>query len=206
MYSQILLAHRIIVSLFLLHYVIKLVLLLLDKEEALTSYTKATRIAEMIISTAFLVSGGWLMLSGAVFGNFTIVKLIFVFASIPIAVIGFKRKKKLLAVLSVVLLLLAYGLAEMNKKAKAGGKIDTSAAAGNPVEIGKIVYQTSCTKCHGEDGKLAASGAKDLSVTQLTIADQKSLIKSGKNAMPAYTNLTEEQLDGVVQYITSLKK
>lgn len=111
-----------------------------------------------------------------------------------------------LAVLAVVLIFAAYGLAEMNVKAMSGGKVDTSAAK-DPLEAGKFIFQEkNCIGCHGADGKLAANGAKDLSVTTLTLDQQKALIKSGKTPMPAYNDLTEEQLNELTAYIGTFRK
>lgn len=206
MFTTILLTHRIVVSIFLLHYIVKFGLLAADRDENLASYTKITRVPEMIISLLFLLTGGYMLFKVSDFGMIMIFKLVCVFASIPLAVIGFKKKNKMLALLAVILILLAYGFAEMNKKSKTGGKVDTSAVGAEPVAVGKAVYLHSCVSCHGADGKLGLAGAKDLSVTQLSQADEKQIIKGGKNAMPGYNDLTDEQVDGVVQYIATLKQ
>ena len=203
---NIVLAHRILVSLFLLQYVIKLVLLLTNKKEQLANYTKVTRIPEMLVSVGFLVTGGWLIYQMPEIGKFMIIKLVAVFAAIPLAIVGFKKGNKALAALSIVLLFGAYGLAEMNTKAMAGGKVDTSSAK-DPLEAGKIVYQNkNCLMCHGADGKAGVNGAKDLSVTTLSLDEQKAIIKNGKTPMPGYNDLTDEQMNDLLQYIGSLRK
>lgn len=172
MYTILLQTHRIIVTLFLLHYVVKFVFLFLSKDELLTKYSKTTKIPEMILSLGFLITGGWMLIQGAVFGNLMIIKLICVFTSIPLAVIGFKKKNKMLAALSILLIFLAYGLAEMNKKAKTGQKIDTS-TINDPIAAGKLIYRNTCMKCHGEIGNGGVSGAKDLSLSKLSMDEQK---------------------------------
>ena len=203
---NIVLAHRILVSLFLLQYIIKLVLLLAGKKVELASYTKATRIVEMLVSVGFLVTGVWLLVYLPVVSVLMIVKLLCVFAAIPIAVIGFKKGNKALAVLAVVLILAAYGLAEVNKKKQGDVKVDTSSTT-DPLEKGKITYQNAgCIGCHGPDGKLGVGGAKDLSITTLTIDEQKAIIKNGKSPMPGYKDLTDDQLQSVVEYIGTFKK
>jgi len=203
---SIVLAHRILVSLFLLQYLVKLILLVANKKEELAKYTKMTRVVEMIVSLGFLVTGIWLLIQIPNISMFMIIKLVCVFASIPLAVIGFKRGNKALAFLAVVLILAAYGLAEMNVKAMSGGKVDTTGAK-SPAEAGKFIYQEkSCITCHGADGKLMASGAKDLSITTLTIDQQKAIIKGGKTPMPAYGDLTDEQLQQLVDYIGTFRK
>ena len=81
------------------------------------------------------------------------------FLSIPLAVIGFKKKNKVLATLSFFLIVVSFSLAYKAKEAKAGPKT----VALN----GKEIYKEKCTLCHGDNGKLGMNGAKDLSVTQL---------------------------------------
>ena len=207
MYYDINIAHRIIVTLFLLQYLVKLILLLTGKKESLANYTKSTRIPEMIVSVGFLVTGAWMLMQpGATLSTLMLIKLFCVVASIPLAVIGFKRGNKALAALSVVLILAAYGLAEVNHKKAGLGKVDTSNAK-SALEAGAAIYQQkNCVSCHGADGKLAANGAKDLSVTVLPYEEQKGIIKNGKNLMPAYTDLTPDQLDAVVAYVATFKK
>lgn len=208
LYKGLLHSHVFFTTLFFVHYVIKLALLQTDKKDALTKYTKVTKVPEMILSAGFLVTGVWLLFSGSIFTMYIAIKLVCVAAAIPLAVIGFKRNNKALAMLSVLLIAAAYGLAETNKKHKTGGAVDTTTVASNPMEVGKTVYDHSCVTCHGADGKLGLNGAKDLSVSQLNDDDKKTLIRNGKNSMPPYSKdvLTDEQLDAVVLYIGTLKQ
>ncbi len=53
MYKGILHSHYLVVTLFLLIYVIKTILLLSNKNDLLATFTKKVRIAEMIISFVF---------------------------------------------------------------------------------------------------------------------------------------------------------
>lgn len=208
MYTGLLHTHKLVVTIFLIHYVIKLLFLLTDKKELLEKYTKATKIAEMVVSVLFLLTGVGLLFSAAPKDNylFLILKLVFVFVSIPLAVVGFKKSNKGLALLSVVLILGAYGLAEMGRAKSGKVTVDTSTVGTDPLEVGKKVYTDACVSCHGADGKLGMSGAKDLSATVLSADEQKAIILNGKNAMPAYKNLTEEQVNGVIQYIATFKQ
>ncbi len=207
MYTGLLHSHRLFVILFLVHYLIKLVLLLMNRHESLAKYAKATRIPEIILSVGFLVSGGWMLVKGAIFSNLIIIKLICVFASIPLAVIGFKKGNKVLAFLAVLLIVASYALAEVNKKAKTGKKIEIPANT-EPLAAGKLLYVNKCAQCHGEIGNGGVSGAKDLSLTQLSIEDQKTLIRLGKNAMPGFKEdvLSETDVDAVVQYVATMKQ
>ena len=206
MYTGLLHSHKLFVLLFLLHYIFKFVLLFTDRKDALERYSKTMRIPEILLSVGFLITGVWMMLTGTAFTNLIVIKLIFVFSSIPLAVIGFKRGNKVIAFVAVTLIFLSYGLAEMNKKTKTGSSIDTSSIS-DPVAVGKLIYSNSCVSCHGEIGNGGISGAKDLSLTTLTTEEQKAVILHGKNAMPKYKNiLSEEQVGAVVQYIATLKQ
>lgn len=77
-----------------------------------------------------------------------------------------------------------------------------------PAEKGASLYTLNCASCHGEDGKLGASGAKDLTQSQLSDAQIKRILKKGKNAMPPMADILEnsENIDAVVTHIKSLRK
>lgn len=93
-------SHYLFVVLFTLIYLVKTILLLSDKDELLEKFKKKTRIAEMIVSFGFLATGIYLMTQLPVITVYMIIKLGLVFLSIPLAVIGFKKKNKVLASLS----------------------------------------------------------------------------------------------------------
>lgn len=192
-------SHYLFVVLFTLIYLVKTILLLSDKDELLEKFKKKTRIAEMIVSFGFLATGIYLMTQLPVITVFMIIKLGLVFLSIPLAVIGFKKKNKVLASLSFFFIIVSFGLAHKSKDAKAEGK--TMAIDG------KQIYEEKCAMCHGTDGKLGLSGAKDLTTTQLGHVDIVSLVANGKNAMPAFnTSLNNEQIEAVTAYVeTGLK-
>ncbi|MEO1448463.1 MAG: SirB2 family protein, partial [Bacteroidota bacterium] len=111
MYTGLLHTHRLVVILFLLLYVVKWVLLLANKKELLERINKATRVPEMIISTLFLLTGIGLAINIAQLTSMFWIKLVLVLGSIPLAVIGFRKSNKILATLSILLIVGAYGLA-----------------------------------------------------------------------------------------------
>lgn len=203
-YKYIVKAHFILVTLFLVHYVLKLAFLLLKKETTLASYTAKTKVPEMIISAGFLLTGVALVILGPALNTLQIVKILMVLASIPIAVVGFKKGKKILAVLAVLLIVVSFGLAEMNKAKSKKVKVDTTQAA-SALEQGKMIYTQQCVACHGEKGDANLAGAKNLRETTLTAEEQKTIIKNGKGTMQPYANLTDEQLNGLVEFIQTLK-
>ena len=152
-------SHYLFVVLFTLIYLVKTILLLSDKNDLLEKFKKKTKVVEMIVSFGFLATGVFLLTQVPVVTMLMIVKIVLVLLSIPLAVIGYKKKNKVLATLSFFLIVVSFGLAHKAKDAKAGE---------NTVALsGKEIFDEKCSLCHGADGKLALSGAKDLSVTQL---------------------------------------
>ncbi len=78
----------------------------------------------------------------------------------------------------------------------------------SPAEKGASLYTMNCASCHGEDGKLGLSGAKDLSESKLTDPQIKTILQKGKNAMPPMSSIleTEENMEVVIQHIKTLRK
>jgi uncharacterized membrane protein SirB2/cytochrome c5 len=203
MYKVIFYTHLFSVNLFLLIYLIKTILLVANKEESLTKFTKMVKVPEMIVSTLFLISGIYMLTQIPEIKPLLIIKIIVVFASIPVAVIGFKKRNKVLAVLSLLMIVGAYGMAEMSKKQKITSSKTNDMLIINGIEI----YKANCTTCHGEDGKLALMGAKDLLISTLDMDAKIEIIKNGKGAMtPFASQLSDEQIKAVAEYTESLKK
>ena len=203
MYKGILHTHFLSVALFLLLYVVKTVLLLANQHSALQAVTDKTKWAERIISVLFLGTGIYLYFNS---GNITWMlhlKIALVFASIPLAIIGFKRKKAVLAVISLLFLFGAYGLAEMNKKQATKVERPAVVIAANEMEAGKALYTAYCVVCHGEDGTAGLSGATNLRLSTKTKEEKESFIRIGKGAMPAFSNLSDSEIDALLLYTDS---
>ena len=77
-----------------------------------------------------------------------------------------------------------------------------------PAEQGASLYSMHCAQCHGEDGKLGASGAKDLSASKLSDQQIIQLIKKGKGAMPSMKALleTDQNINLVLSHIKGLRR
>ncbi|MBL7962929.1 MAG: cytochrome c [Flavobacteriales bacterium] len=86
-----------------------------------------------------------------------------------------------------------------------------SAPAGEPVAGGRDrsgaeVYAALCTLCHGADGKLGLSGAKDLTASALSPEEMRKIILDGKGGMAPYRNvLTAGEVDAVVAHVRGLR-
>lgn len=72
---------------------------------------------------------------------------------------------------------------------------------------GQTIYKQYCLTCHGANGDLMAAGAKDLTVSALSLEERIKLLEEGKNAMPAYRQiLGPERIEAVAKFTLSLKK
>ncbi|MBA3664610.1 MAG: cytochrome c [Bacteroidetes bacterium] len=189
--------HYLVVILFLLIYVVKTVLLLSNRKDLLAAFTKKIKIPEIIISFLFLATGIYLMIQLPVIHYLMWVKLVLVFASIPIAVIGFKKGNKILAALSLMMITASFGIAEIAKKKKMQAD-NTHIVATD----GKALYENNCKLCHGDDGRLGAMGSKDISSTPLDVAGIKNVILNGQSSM-AKVPVTEEQATAIAEYVNS---
>lgn len=215
MYTGLLHTHRLVVILFLIIYLVKTVLLLLNKEEQLKAFTKRFRVPEMIISTLFLLTGIVMLINKYPAMDQTVwmyfgTKLVAVFLAIPLAVVGFKRGNKFLAMASLILIISAYGIAEMGKRtveSKPLAVITNPSDASYDLQVhGKEVYQTYCIACHQTDGKGGVAGAKSLIESQRTDEEIKHLISNGKNSMPPYKKvLSAQDIEAVTAYIKKFR-
>lgn len=192
--------HYLVVVLFLLIYVIKTVLLLSNKSDLLAKFTKKIKVPEMIISFLFLATGIYLMTQLVTIHYLMWIKLALILLAIPLAVVGFKKSNKILASVSLLLITASFGLAEVAAKKKM--QADNSAIS---VNDGKALYFNNCSMCHGEDGKLGAMGAKDLSATSMDMAAIKEVILKGQNLMKPVP-VSDEQAATIAAYVESEMK
>lgn len=192
--------HLLVVGLFLLLYLVKTFLLLTGKDALLESFSKKTSWFERLVSVAFLGTGIYLYFNS---GNITWMlhlKIILVFASIPLAIIGFKKKNKGLAALAYLLLIISYGLAEMNKKQASRVSKPNVVVAKSEMEAGKELYQAYCVSCHGEEGNAGRSGATNLRLSKLGKKEKESYIRIGKGAMPGFSALSDSEINEIILY------
>ncbi len=200
MYKAFLHTHYLVVTLFLLIYVVKTTLLLSNRQAVLQKFTRMVKIPEMIISVLFLLTGVYLLTQLPVVKPMMWIKIALVLLSIPLAIVGFKKSNKALAVLSLLMILGAFGLAEMNHKKQ--GQVDVAPGTSIAANDGKALYEANCVLCHGADGKLGMAGALDLSKTVLDLPSITQVISQGRGAMPA-AQVSNEQAAAIADYVAA---
>ena len=204
--------HKLVVVLFILIYLLKAILLLMGNKDTLNRYNKIIKIPEMIVSALLFITGIVMLNQIADFNLLFTIKLTLVIGAIPVAIIAFKKYNKLLAVLAVIMLISAYGLAEMFK-AQFGKRheimevvTESTSEEYNITVHGAALYTAQCVVCHGADGQASFSGAKDLTLSILSANEIIETIKTGKNTMPKMADIySEQELKALANYVNSLR-
>lgn len=76
--------------------------------------------------------------------------------------------------------------------------------ASKAVASGQTIYSTTCQSCHGADRRGIGSAPELLTVkNRLTIKDFQHIINTGKGEMPAFPNLTENDVKNIYNYVSS---
>jgi uncharacterized membrane protein SirB2 len=204
--------HVTIVSLFILLYIAKVYLLLANKPEALDKLRSKTKIADMILGSLIIITGVYLIVKAPNIETYLIVKIVLVFASIPLGIIAMKKSNKALAILCVLLYIYVFLIAKTGsltlKKNAYVSPVSTATTEGaTSVSEGETIYKEKCAQCHGLDGKQATNGAKDLTQSTLTKAETMEQIKAGKGLMPSFKDVfNDQQLTALTEYVEGLRK
>ena len=124
--------------------------------------------------------------------------------------------KSIFLVATIVLGLIACGGKSDASSGKSSTPSKTATASANESDSepakstnrkGKLVYKQYCQLCHGADGKLALSGAKDLSISEIDMEERINQITNGKGMMTPYKDiLSKEQIQSVAEYLDELIK
>lgn len=105
--------------------------------------------------------------------------------------------------LSSVLLLASCGETEKSEE-------QSKPISNEPISLedARAVYTLNCASCHGPDGTLQASNAKDLSISKLNEGEVEKMIRKGndKGMMPYEDMLSTAEIKGVVKFVQNLRK
>lgn len=93
-----------------------------------------------------------------------------------------------------VVFVVAWGIGSCNDEPKALGPVDAQA-----------LFIKRCSTCHGSEGNLQLSGAKNITVSQLSADEIKNQIIHGKGGMPPFESmLTVQEIDALTAYCMKL--
>lgn len=72
----------------------------------------------------------------------------------------------------------------------------------------KAMFNDNCSSCHGENGNAKLSGAKDLTISTLTLDETYAVITNGTgNGMMAYKNIikTDAERKELAKYVLEFR-
>lgn len=207
MYTGLKHLHLLMVILFVLSLVIKTVLLFVNKDK-FAAYKQKTKIPEMITTIVFLITGIiMIVLKDAKFSSFLWIKLSVILVAIPLAIVGFKKQNKILALIGTLLFVGIYGLAEMAKKRPyMDTNVDLTQISAGSIQHGEELYSKNCKICHGAEGDLGLGGASNLKTSTLTDTEIVNVISNGRGNMAAYKQLNDQDLEALKNYLITLRK
>ena len=96
-----------------------------------------------------------------------------------------------------------------NSEGKGTTANSTSTMTGNaPAKIdAQKLYNLNCKLCHGAEGNLGLSGAKDLTASTLTKEERISIISNGKGGMSGYSSvLSKKEIAALADFLDTFKK
>ncbi|MCB9082017.1 MAG: cytochrome c [Lewinellaceae bacterium] len=107
----------------------------------------------------------------------------------------------------LVFSLIAIAIIACSNRADSGTSTSaTTSAAVDPVD-GQKIYKQYCVTCHGLYGDMGASGAFNLTTSNLTLEERVNVITNGRNAMTSFKALlSEEKIKAVAQFTLTLKE
>ncbi len=186
-------------------------MLIANHKETLKKFSKAVKVPEMIISFLFLATGIYMLIKGGHPELYLMVKVLLVLVSIPLAIIGIRKEKKVFLILSVVILIYVYGIAETRSLTfthpEAEGIIENVEDNNYQIkEHGLALYQQHCSRCHGENGDKMRYDSPDISKSVLNETERWEIINNGKGMMPAFgKKLDKNEKKALEAYIQTLK-
>ena len=226
--------HLLVVTLFLILFASKAVLLFLNRHKTLDRAKRYTRALDIIFGILILVTGGYLLFQYNGLPGWLLTKVLLVLLAIPLGIVGIKRHSKLLTALSLLLFLYVYGVSETKSltmrasnspdlpdtpetDAVEVGATELNQPEETPQEImasvnetqlanARAIYTQVCAACHGADGGKQLGGAPDLRLSNLSLQDRVNVIDNGRGLMPAFGGqLNDEEVQALAAYTMTLK-
>ena len=194
--------HVTAVVFLLLFLLFKTILLLANNTVLLDKIRATTKIVDILLGVVAVGTGVYLLTLKPAVEYYIWVKILMVLIAIPLGIVGLKRHKKPLAVLSVLLIIYVFGVGETHSFKFKRDQFTVT----NTDQPGKEIYEQLCVECHGSDGKKGLYKAPDLTASALSGAETKARILYGKGIMRGYKNeLNDQQVQEVMEYISTLR-
>ena len=194
--------HVTAVLLLLLFLLFKTILLITNKTVLLNKIRATTKVVDILLGIVALGTGVYLLTLKTSVEFYIWVKIILVLVAIPLGIVGLKRQKKPLAILSVLLIVYVFGVGETHSFKFKRDQFTVT----NPDQAGKEIYEMLCVECHGADGKKGLYKAPDLTKSALSEGETAARILYGKGIMRGYKNeLNDQQVKDVIEYISTLR-
>jgi uncharacterized membrane protein SirB2 len=210
MFTGLLHTHFLFVILFVLLFLVKTILLLINKTKAFTKVQKWFKVPGIVIDTGFVLTGIYLAFhSGMVqMGNWFGIKIVLLILILPLSIISMKRKNKWLALFTLVMILYLFGMSETKSPKMKKAEIlvtEETLELNDTLEghvLGESIYLDNCIVCHGTNGDKHKSDAGKLTLSQKDFSALEDVIRNGKGNMPAYGKyLSDKKISGLAMYI-----
>lgn len=107
--------HILCAFLYVLSYTFKVIFLLSGNEKLLTGYRKFADIIERIFALGFLATGFYMLYDSWPVPSWVHLKVLLVLIAIPLGLVGFRDKNKIMAILSSIIFLgvLVHAISEL---------------------------------------------------------------------------------------------
>ena len=222
-YSALLHTHELLITLYVLLFTIKVVLLLMNNSDSLARFRKRMLvIGEMVLPTLFIATGIILaIMSKTGFGDsWFLIKMILIVLSVIAGIIAFRKNSKILAVVTLLIfiytIMLSYIKDPILKKHGVGIPSDIENTISDPnakgydaVKYGLFLFKNyGCNSCHGFDGTLRNHGAANLATSTINDESITQTIRNGKgDVMNAYgKRLNPLEIHALAVFVKSLRK
>lgn len=206
--------HFATTTLYIVFFLVKVVLVLTNKEEQLKVFKKKTLVLEISLPLIFIITGVIMLMQGSPLYHFAGAawfhpKMTGMVLGIILGIIGIKKMNKVLVVIALFCFLSIHGYTEMQEAKMNKGtteNLSTSDLATEEHLSDEKIFQTHCANCHRGSEEKNLAGAPVLAHSTLNFEEKVAKIKSGGGGMTAFEKILKAQeIISLVHYIDSAK-
>lgn len=208
-------AHQFLfVPLYILLFLVKAVLILGGKKEALQRLNTRTKVVHIVLAVGMTLTGLFLVFRapGALQTTY-LLKYVLLLAIIGFGVMAVKRMSRGLAVLVLLLLGYTFAISKAHSPALESeqARLERFAAVANDrlqenqVAYGKALYERSCQRCHGANGEAAYRKSKNLAAIPADTAYVVAFLNNAVKPMPSYSYLQPYEQESIAAYVLTFQ-